>query len=176
MATAMQEGTTEPAGEASAGGLPQFDVSQWPGQIAWFLILFAVVLVFFRLFVSPRLGGAIEAREDHISAQIAEARRMKEQADAEAEAAAAEAAQARAGAQRVALDARAKAQAEAAARLAEEEAKLAATAAEAEKRIAATRDKAMANVEGIAVDTAGAIVQQLTGKAASASELASVRG
>jgi F-type H+-transporting ATPase subunit b len=176
MATAMQEGTTEPAGEHQAGGLPQFDFTWWAGEIVWFLILFVVALLFVRFFVTPRLGGAIEAREDHISAQIAEARRMKEQADAEAEAAAAEAAQARASAQRVALEARAKAQAEAAARLAEEEAKLAATATEAEKRITASRDKAMTNVSAIAVDAAAAIVQQLTGKAATASELASVKG
>jgi F-type H+-transporting ATPase subunit b len=176
MASAMQETTSDPAGPPKAGGLPQFDVAQWPGEIVWFLIVFFVVLVFMRVVVTPRLGGAIEAREDHIADQIAQARRMKDQADVEAEAAAAEAGQARAAAQRVALDARAKAQAEAAARLAEEEAKLAATAADAERRIAATRDKAMTNVQSIAVDAAGAIVKQLTGKPASAAELAKANG
>jgi F-type H+-transporting ATPase subunit b len=176
MATAMQESTSEPAGPPQASGLPQFDISQWPGQIVWFLIIFFVVLAFVRLVAAPRLGGAIEAREEHISGQIAEARRMKDQADAEAEAAAGEAAQARAASQRVALDARSKAQAEAAARLAEEEAKLAATGAEAERRIALTRDAAMTNVRSIAVDAAAAIVSQLTGKAATAAELTKANG
>ena len=176
MSTEMQEGTTAPAGEHEAGGLPQFDFAQWPGQILWFLIIFFVVLIFMRVFAAPKVGNAIDERETYIADQIAEARRMKDEADAQAQAAAAEAAQARGSAQKVALDARAKAQAEAAARLAEEEAKLAASSAEAEKRIAATRDAAMANVQGIATDAAGAIVQQLTGKAASAAELSAVRG
>jgi len=169
-----QEGTAPP--EGGAGGLPQFDLAAWPGQMAWFLIFFAVVFVLMvRVFV-PRIGGAIEARDAKMSADVAEAWRMKDEAEAQAKAAAQETAQARASAQRVAADARAKAQAEAAARLAEEEAKLAATSAEAEKRIAATRDKAMTNVQAIAIDAAGAIVKQLTGKAATAAELASVRG
>jgi F-type H+-transporting ATPase subunit b len=176
MATEMQEGTVAPAGEHEAGGLPQFDFSWWPGQILWFLIIFFVVLAFMRLFAVPRVGGAIEEREGHIAGQIAEARRMKDEADAEAQAATAEAAQARANAQKVALEARAKAGAEVAARLAEEEAKLAATGAEAEKRIAAARDAAMGNVQAIAVDAAGAIVQQLTGQPATAAELAAARG
>lgn len=175
MATETKEGTTAPAGEHAAGGLPQFDISWWPGEIAWFLIICVVALAFMRLFVTPRLGGAIESREDHISGQIAEARRLKDQADAEAQTAAAEAAQGRANAQKVAVEARSASAAEAAARLAEEEAKLAATSAEAERRVAATRDAAMAHVATIASDAAEAIVKQLTGRAATAAELASAR-
>ncbi|MBL8773876.1 MAG: hypothetical protein JNK30_20990 [Phenylobacterium sp.] len=161
------------AAEAHAeGGLPQFDFAQWPGQIAWFLIVFFALMAFIRFFAAPKVGGTIEAREAKISGDIAEARRMKEEADAQAQAAAAEAAQARAGAQRVAAEARAKAQAEIAARLAEEEAKLAAAGAEAEARIAKAREQAMTNVAGIAGDTAQAIVAKLTGKPATAAELA----
>ena len=53
---------------------------------------------------------------------------------------------------------------------------LAAKSAEAEARIVAAREAAMTNVQGIAHDTAQAIVQKLTGKAATAAELASARG
>src|SRR5262245_849818 len=127
----MQEGTQAPAGEHEAGGLPQFDFSWWPGQILWFLVVFFVVLIFMRLFAVPKIGGAIDTRKTYIRDQLADARRMKEQADAEDAAAAAEAAQARAGAQRLAAEARAKAQAEVAAKLAEEEAKLADAGAKA---------------------------------------------
>jgi len=164
------------AAEHAEGGLPQFDFSWWPGQILWFLIIFFAVLAFMRLFAVPKIGGAIEEREGHISDQIAEARRMKDEADAEAQAAAGEAAQARANAQKVALDARAKATAEVAARLAEEEAKLATAGAEAERRIASAREAAMTNVQAIATDAAGAIVKQLTGQPATAAELAAARG
>ena len=174
MATETQEGTA-PA-EAQPAGLPQFDFQWWPGQIVWFLVMFLVVLAFVRLFAAPRVGGTIEAREGKISGDIADARRLKDEADAQAAAAAAETAQARAAAQRVAAEARAKAQAEVAARLAEEEAKLAEMAAVAEARIAKARDAAMANVAGIAADAAGAIVGKLTGRAATPAELTAARG
>ena len=170
MATETHEGTAA-EGHGSAG-LPQFDFAWWPGQIAWFLIVFFAVMAFMRLFAVPKVGGTIEAREGKIAGDIADARRMKDEADAHAQAAAADAAQARAGAQKVAAEARAKAQAEIAQRLAQEEAKLAATGAEAEARIAKARDAAMTNVQGIASDTAKAIVEKLTGKSATAAELA----
>jgi F-type H+-transporting ATPase subunit b len=169
MATETQQGTEAPA---ASGGLPQFDFHWWPGQIIWFLAIFAVVLLFVRLFVSPRVGGTIDAREGKISGDIADARRLKDEAEAQAQAAAAETAQARAAAQRVAAEARAKAQAEVAAKLAVEEAKLAEKGAEAEARIGKARDAAMANVASIASETAGVIVGKLTGKVATAAELA----
>jgi F-type H+-transporting ATPase subunit b len=173
MANETQEGTA-PA-DARPPGLPQFDLQWWPGQIAWFLIMFLVVLAFVRGFAAPRVGGTIEAREDKIGGDIADARRLKDEAEAQAAAAAAETAQARAAAQRVAAEARAKAQAEVAARLGEEEAKLAAKGAEAEARIGKARDAAMANVAAIATDAAGAIVAKLTGRAATAAELSAAR-
>ena len=103
-ATGAHEGAA-PAGEHAEGGLPQFDFSQWPGQILWFLIVFFAVLVFVRVFVSPKVGGTIDAREGKITGDIAEARRLKDEADAQAQEAAAEAAQARAAAQKVGAEA-----------------------------------------------------------------------
>lgn len=173
MATETQT-STAPAD--SSAGLPQFDFQWWPGQIVWFLIIFVLMLLFIRLFAAPRVGGTIEARDGKISGDIADARRLKDEAEAQVAAAAAEAAQARAAAQRVAADARAKAQAEVAARLAEEEAKLAEQGAAAEARIAKARDAAMANVAGIAADAAGAIVGKLTGRTATSAELTAARG
>ena len=164
--------STEAAGHKSSG-LPQFDFQWWPGQIAWLLIIFAIVFVFMRLFAVPRVGGTITAREDKIAGDISEARRMKDEADAQAQAAALESAKARAASRKVAMDARTKAQAEIAAKLAEQEAKLALTIGAAETRIAAERDRAMTSVRGIASEIAQAMVQKLTGLAASATEVAS---
>ena len=160
------------AGGHESSGMPQFDFSWWPGQIAWFLIMFFTVLAFIRWFAVPRLGGTIEAREGKIVGDIAAARQMKDEANASAQAAAVETAQARAGTQKVAAEARAKAQAEIAARLAEEEVKLTAAGLEAEARIAKARDAAMANVHSISAETAQAIVAKLTGKSATSAELA----
>ena len=169
-------GETAAGAEHQSGGLPQFNTELWPGQIVWFLIFFGILLFLVSRVFVPRIGGAIEGREGKIGGDIAEARRLKAEAEAQAEEAAAQTAQARAAAQRVALEARAKAQAEIAARLAVEEAKLAETTSAAEARIAVARDQAMGNVRGIAADTAQAIVVKLTGKPASAGELQAVAG
>ena len=163
--------STSAEGHAGSGGLPQFDFHWWPGQIVWFLIIFFAVMAFIRFFAAPRLGGTIEAREAKMQADIADAWRMKEEAEGQAKAAAEDTARARGAAQRLAAEARAKAQAEVAARLAAEEAKLADAGAAAEARIGAARDAAMANVSSIASDTAAAIVAKLTGKAATTTEL-----
>ncbi|HEY9218850.1 MAG TPA: hypothetical protein VIO94_12415, partial [Phenylobacterium sp.] len=120
-AGAANEGTHEGA-EHAEGGLPQFDPQWWPGQIAWFLIVFLIVFIFMRVFGVPRLGGTIIAREQKIADDIADARRMKDEADVAAEAARAEQAQARSAAQKVVAEAKSKAQGEVAQSLAAEEA------------------------------------------------------
>ena len=169
--------TTETAGHAAAsGGLPQFDFQWWPGQIVWVLIVFVVLLAYMRLFAVPKLGGTIAARDARIADDVAQARQLKAEADAQAEAAAAERAQARSSAQKMAGDARAKARSEIDKALAVEEARLADVAAVSDAAIAKARDKAMGNVAGIAQDTAQAIIAKLTGKAATAAELATAKG
>jgi F-type H+-transporting ATPase subunit b len=164
-------GETGAGEEHASGGLPQFNTAYWPGQIVWFLIIFGVLLFLMRTVFVPRIGGAMDNREQKITGDIDEARRLKAEAEAQAAEAAAEMGRARAAAQKVALDARAQAQAGINARLAEEEAKLAQTSAAAEARIGAARDAAMTNVRSIAIDAAGAIIEKLTGRPASAQEV-----
>jgi F-type H+-transporting ATPase subunit b len=157
------------------GGLPQFDLAWWPGEIVWTLAIFLVLYVLFTRVFVPRISGTIDAREDRIAGDIGAARKVKQEADAQVASAAAETAQARASAQKLALDAKAKAAAEAAQRDALEEAKLAEQLAKAEAQIATTREQAMAHVREIATDTAGAIIEKLTGKAATSTELTSAQ-
>ncbi|MFI4936468.1 MAG: hypothetical protein ACHP7N_17810, partial [Caulobacterales bacterium] len=111
------------AAEHGSGGLPQFDLAQWPGQMVWMLVIFGVLLIVFARFVVPRLGGTIAAREDKISGDIGDARRLRDEAEAQSQAAAEELATARGRAQKLAADAKAAATAQAAARQAEEDAK-----------------------------------------------------
>jgi len=173
MTTPTTHEGTAPAAPA-AGGLPQFDPQWWPGQIVWFSVIFLVVFLLMRFVFVPRIGGAIAAREGKIEGDIAEARRLKDEADAQAAEAAADTARARAAAQKLAAEARARAQAAIAERVAAEDARIAETVAAAEVRIDAARDAAMGSVAGIARDTAQAIVAKLTGKAATAAELTAV--
>jgi F-type H+-transporting ATPase subunit b len=161
----------EAAGQGGSGGLPQFDPQWWSGQIVWLLIIFAVLYVVLSKILLPKVGGTIDAREGKIAGDIADARRLKAEAEAQAAAAAADMAEARGRAQKMASDAKAKSAAEAATRQAAEEAKLAERLSVAEAEIRAARDQAMTNVQAIAIETAQAIVEKLTGVAASAADV-----
>jgi F-type H+-transporting ATPase subunit b len=139
--------------------------------MVWVLVIFAILFALFRWVFVPRVGGAIAEREARIAADIAEARRLKEQAEAQAKAAAEEMSLARERAQKLAAEAKAEAKSLAARQRAEEAGRLAKGFADAEARIAAARDEAMRNVHSIAVETAEAIITRLTGSPASTAEI-----
>ena len=159
------------AADHASSGLPQFDLSQWPGQMVWMLLIFGILFLLFRYIFVPAVGGTIAEREDKIGGDIGQARRLRDEAEAQSRAAAEELAAARANAQRLAADAKAAAANDAAKRQAEEEARLGQVMAEAEARIAAARTEAMTHVRGIASETAQAIVEKLTGSAATPAEV-----
>jgi F-type H+-transporting ATPase subunit b len=159
------------AAEHASSGLPQFDLTQWPGQMVWMLAIFAVLYLLFQFGFVPRVGGTMAGREDKISGDIGQARRLRDEAEAQSKGAAEDLAQARARAQRMAADAKAAASAEAEKSQAEEEARLGQVLADAEARIGAARAAAMGQVRGIAADAAAAIVERLTGEAAPGAEV-----
>ena len=169
--TPQTHATTEAAGHASGGGLPQFQFVWWPGQIVWLLLIFVVLYEALSKLLLPRVGDTIKARADKIAKDIADARDLKAKAEAQSAAAEADLAKARAQSQKLAADAKAKANAEAAERQAAEEAVLAEKLAAAEQRIKASRDKALGNVQSIASDIATAITDKLTGTAATTEEV-----
>jgi F-type H+-transporting ATPase subunit b len=152
--------------------MPQFEFATWPGQIAWALIVFLVLYAVMSAVFLPRIRGTLESRTGRIEADMAEARRLRDEAEAQAEVARAETAEARSRAQRTASDAKARAAAAAAERHAALEAELGAKLSAAEARIRAARDQAMGQVGGIASDTAAALTEKLTGQAATGEELA----
>lgn len=153
------------------GGLPQLQFEQWPGQIVWLLIVFAILYVLLSKLFLPRVGGALEARDAKIAGDMAEARSLRDQAEAEAKAADAEMSEARTRASRTAAEAKARSTAEATQRQAAQEAELGEKLAAAEARIHASRDKAMGEVRGIAAETAAAIAEKLTGVPATQAEI-----
>ena len=159
------------AAEQGTSGLPQFDIGQWPGQMVWMVIIFAILVLLFTYVFTPRVGGTIAEREDKIGGDIGQARRLRDEAEAQSKAAADELAEARARAQKLAADAKSAVANEAARRQADEEARLGQVMAEAEARIFAARTEAMGQVRGIAAETAQAIVERLTGLGADADEV-----
>ncbi|HEY5071708.1 MAG TPA: hypothetical protein VII63_06720 [Caulobacteraceae bacterium] len=160
------------AGAEHASGLPQFDVANWPGQIFWVLVVFAILYVLFARVFVPRIGGAIAAREDRISGEIGDARRLRDEALAQSGIAAGEVAQAKARARQLAEEATAKIRMQGQESRAEEDARLAEILLAAEAEIASARLRAMGNVRAIAEQTASAMVEKLTAAAPSEVELA----
>ena len=177
-ATAIRDGEVAPsethagteAAHDSGGGLPQFEFQWWAGQIFWLLIIFAVLYVLLSRIFLPRLRGVKDERAATIATAVDTARQVQAEAAGQAEIAKAEVEQARAASRATAAAAKARVTEAANARAAEEEAVVNARIAEAEAAIGKTRDAAMTNVSSIASDTARAIVEKLTGKAATAAE------
>lgn len=163
--------TTTEAAHGEGGGLPQFEFQHWAGQIGYLLILFAILYVLIAKVFAPRMRRVFDEREQTISGAVATARQVQAEAAGQAEAAKKEVEDARASSRATAAAAKARVTEAANARAAAEEATVNARIEQAEAAIAQTRDKAMTNVSAIASETASAMVERLTGKAATAAEL-----
>jgi F-type H+-transporting ATPase subunit b len=154
--------------EHPGGGKPQFppfNKETFASQLVWFAIFFIALYVIISRIAIPRIGGIIAARDQHIADDLAEAGRLKERSDAALKSYEKSLADARGRAQALANETRDKLNAEAEVARRTLEAELNGRLARAEEIIAATKASAMANVEGIAVDTAIAIVERLIGTA-----------
>ena len=159
--------------EHPGGGKPQFppfNKETFASQLVWFVIFFVALYVIISRLAIPRIGGIIEARRSR------DRRRPRRGQPAQGairrgaaglREVAGRRARPRAGAgQRDPRQAQRRGRRAPARRW---KAELNAKLAEAEKTIAATKTAAMANVRGIAVDTAAAIVERLIGTAPPAS-------
>jgi F-type H+-transporting ATPase subunit b len=120
----------------------------------------------------PRVGAILEQRSQRIDGDLAEAQRLKDEADAASAAYEKALADARGRAQTLANERREQEAARAEAARKELDARLNAHIAEAEKTIAQTRTAAMANVRDIATGTASAIVERLIGRAPAEQQVA----
>lgn len=174
--TAGTTAMTEHADSHESGGLPQLNTEHWAGQIVWLLVIFTVFYVLMATVFTPRLRKVIGNRGSTIAEDLANARANRDEAEAQAREAAAETAAAHTAARKLASEAVARSNAEVAALTAAEDVKLNQRLSEAESRIRAARDAAMAHVTDIAGDTAQALIEKLTGKAATAAALKSAFG
>jgi F-type H+-transporting ATPase subunit b len=113
----------------------------------------------------PRIEGIIADREGRLSGDLAAAGKLKDETDAAIAAYEKALSDAKAKAQSIAGETRAKLAAESEAKRKAVEAELAGKLRSAEELIGQNREQAMANVRGIAVDAASAIVERLIGKA-----------
>jgi F-type H+-transporting ATPase subunit b len=145
------------------GGFPPFESSTFASQLVSLLIAFVALYLIVSRLALPRVGSVLDARQNAIDGDLAEAQKLKDESDSALKAYESELAAARSRAQAIGNETREKLNAAAEAERKTLEERLAAKLAEAEKTIAATREAAMRNVRGIAADAAAAIVQRLTG-------------
>ena len=162
MATKANTAHTE---QPHKGGFPPFQKETFASQLVWLAITFVALYLLISRIAVPRIGGIIDERAKRIEGDFAAAQRMKDESEAALAAYEKSLADARNRAQAIGAEVRDKLNAEADVNRKATEAKLNADLAEAEKQIAATKSAAMANVRGIAVDAAAAIVERLIGTA-----------
>ncbi len=163
-------------GVASEGGhaevFPPFDPASFPSQLLWLALTFGLFYLFISRLASPQIASILETRRDRISRDLAEAAKMKEEADGAVAAYEQELANARKNAVDIGNKARDEAKAVVEADRKASESVLEAKLVDAEKRIAAVRTSGMQQVGKIAEDTASAILAHLTGGKVSATEIA----
>jgi F-type H+-transporting ATPase subunit b len=154
---------TEAKGGQHSGAFPPFDSSTFASQLVSLVVFFVALYIIVSRVALPRVGAVIDARQNKIEGDLAEAQTLKDESEAALKAYESELAAARSKAQAINSANREKLNAASEAERKSLEDKLAAKLADAEKSIAATRATAMSNVRGIAADAASAIVQRLTG-------------
>jgi F-type H+-transporting ATPase subunit b len=160
----------EPAAHTEVPGghkapFPPFQGETFASQLVWLAITFVLLYALVAKVVLPRVGGIFAARQERKEADIAQARGLREEADAALAAYEKALADAHTRGQSIASETHTRLTAEGEARRKALEADLNAKLAEAEKQIAATKQSAMANVRTIAADAAAAIVERLIGTA-----------
>lgn len=153
------------AAHASSGGLPQLDMSTWPGQIFWLLVTFGILFFFLSRMVLPKIATTIENRRDRIADDLDAAAQNKQEAEEAVAAYEQQLADARAKAHGIVAKNRAKVEAEIATDSQAADAEVEAQQAAAEERISKMREEALTHVKDVAAETASALVEKLTGDA-----------
>jgi F-type H+-transporting ATPase subunit b len=162
-AKGQKAGAHTEADGGHGGGFPPFDSSTFASQLVSLVIAFVALYLIVSRIALPRVGSLLDARQNAIEGDLAEAQKLKDASDGALKAYETELAAARARAQAISNETREKLNAASEAQRKTLEDQLSVKLADAEKTIAATRATAMSNVRGIAADAAAAIVQRLTG-------------
>jgi F-type H+-transporting ATPase subunit b len=142
---------------------PPFEKDTFASQLVSLLVAFVALYLIVSKIALPRVGGLLDARQNAIAGDLAEAQKLKDASDEALKAYESELAAARSRAHAIGAETREKLSAASEAERKKLEQRLAVKLAEAEKTIASTREAAMRNVRGIAAEAAAAIVQRLTG-------------
>jgi F-type H+-transporting ATPase subunit b len=155
--------TAHTESDSGARPFPPFEKDTFASQLVSLAIAFVALYLIVSKIALPRVGGVIDARQNTIDGDLAEAQKLRDQSDAALKTYESELASARSRAHAIGAETREKLNAASEAERRALEDKLAAKLGESEKTISSMRQAAMGNVRGIAADAAAAIVQRLTG-------------
>lgn len=134
-------------------------LSQW----FWLLIVLAAIYFFVGRGIVPKVEATVDQRDATIAADLAEAERLRAEADATEEAWRARINAAHTEAQALAHDAKDRSLRDTEKRVSAANSTLAAKAEEAAKALDAARQSALAEIEALAAEAAREIVAKLTG-------------
>ena len=132
-------------------------------QLFWLFLVLGIIYFFVGRGIVPKVEETVDARDAKIESDLAEAERLREQADATEEAWRGRMNEAHAEAQANSAAAKAKADIAAQKRVAKADAAIAVTLQAAEAELASARTNALAEIDGIAAESAQDIVAKLTG-------------
>ena len=155
---------------AEEGGMPQFDTSTFPTQIAWLTVTFVLFFLAMRQVVMPRIADVLEARRNRIDGDLDRAQALKEEAEialAAYEKTVAESLAKAHDLQRDSVVAFAEQAAKSRSELAE---RLSAETQTAERRIAEEVARSLAEVRGMAAELVRATASKLAGMEISSQE------
>lgn len=153
------------------GGLPQLHHPDFAPQLIWLVITFGALYLILSRFALPRVGEVIEARQARIQRDLDEAERLKAETDKALAGYEQALATARGKATGIARETRERLGAEIDQERGRVDAQVTAKITEAEKRIGDMKNRALAQVNDIAADTAGAVVAKLIGTDVSKDEV-----
>lgn len=154
---------TEASGHGAQGGFPPFASETYPSQLLWVALTFGALYFLMSRVALPRVEKVLHSRKERISGDLAEAQRLRAEAEAAEEAYNTALHQARSNAQAIAQKTKDELSAEFDVRRKALEADLNSKLAEAEATIRSGTEAAMGNVRSIAADAASAIVERLIG-------------
>jgi F-type H+-transporting ATPase subunit b len=143
--------------------MPQLDVSTFATQLVWLAITFLALYVLMAKVALPQIGGIVAARQGRIDGDLAQAERLKTEAETVVAAYERALAEARQEAQQTLKEASDRLGAVAAEQQRRAGERLAAETAAAEQRIAHAKAAALDGVRAVALDVATAAAAKLTG-------------
>lgn len=169
--TTTSLGAGLPDGVGHGKAFPPLDATTFAPQLFWLVIAFVLLYALLSRLALPRISQVMEERRERIDRDLAEAGRLRAETEAALKSYEAAHAEARGRAQAIAKETRDRLAAEAEQARHKVDAELNAKLAETERQIAETKARALAGVNQIAADTAGAVVAKLIGQEPTPDEL-----